>query len=207
MAEYVMVRDLRVHAGIPNRPNLGIINTDAHTSLGLVFHRINALARWGKIKALYILAHGKAGFDAKPRTDDVHSYSAPGAVCMDAGGMGISLGAEGIRHANVNAWRAIRGKIDNIVVYSCGAADTQPGNEFSPADGRYLMGALAINTDAMVFAGTGIQHMARFGNLPHGRFILMGWRGALLRFSPGTGAAVHVPEHRLNFDFNEIMTR
>jgi hypothetical protein len=152
MAKFVMVRDLRVHAGIPNRPDLGIINTDAHTPLGSVFQGVNAYARYGQLKALFILAHGKAGFDAKPRTDGTASFEGPGAACKDAGGMGISLGGEGIRHYNVHLWSAIRGRAENIVIYACAAGDTQPGNEGTVADGKYLMGALALYTGANVFA-------------------------------------------------------
>jgi hypothetical protein len=207
MADYVMVHDRRVIAGIPARPNLGIVHTDQYTRVQTILQRVNAYARWGRIRALYILAHGKAGFNAKPRSDGFSSYEGPGAQCMDAGGMGVSLGAEGIRQHNVNAWIGIRGRVDNIVVYACGAADTQPGNEFTLADGRYLMGALALATGAFVYAGTGIQWRARYRNLPNGRFILEGWRGQLLCFDPDTGVSKQVLEKELEFDFNRIMRR
>jgi hypothetical protein len=207
MAEYVMVRDLRVHAGIPSRPNLGIINTDARTPLSWVFQRINAYARLGRIHALFVLAHGRAGFDAKPRTDGFTSYEGPGGVCKDAGGMGVSVGTEGIRHGNVEKWYAIRGKAENIVLYSCGAADTQPGNEFSLADGRYLMGALAICTGANVYAASAIQYFSKYKHLPNGRFILSDWRGVLYHFPPDGTAPKAVPGRSLAFDFNEVMAR
>jgi hypothetical protein len=47
---------------------------------------------------------------------------------MDAGGIGLQIGKEGVMHANVSMWRAIRDKVQMIVVYSCAAADTQSGN-------------------------------------------------------------------------------
>jgi hypothetical protein len=203
-----MVRDRRVlRGGIPDRPGLGIVNTDAYTPLREVFHRINAFARWGRLKAVFILAHGKAGFDAHPRTDGLQSYEGPGGVCKDAGGMGVSLGAEGIRHGNVGLWTAVRGHIENIVLYSCAAADTQPGNEGTLADGRYLMGALAIHSGAQVYASNSIQWFHTYRNLAHGRFIHAEWSGDLLAFSPSDGRGRPVRRKSLAFDFSTVMAR
>ena len=70
----------------------------------------------GRINAMFVLCHGYAGVDRTAR------------VSMDAGGMGLQLGREGVMHTNVAAWRAISGTVDNIVVYACAAADTQPDN-------------------------------------------------------------------------------
>lgn len=52
---------------------------------------------------------------------------------------------------------AIRNKVQNIVVYACAAANTERNNEGTTSDGRYLMGALAIHTNASVFAADRIQ--------------------------------------------------
>jgi hypothetical protein len=204
MARFVMVRDRRVHnVGIPDRPGLGIINTDMYTPLSSVFGRISAYSRWGRLRALFILAHGKAGFNAHPQSDGLSSSVGPGGMSMDAGGMGISLAAEGVRHYNVGRWTAIRGRVENIVVFSCAAADTQPGNEFTMADGRYLMGALAIHTGAFVYASNRIQYSSAYRDLSNGRFI-HSWTGQLLRFSPDTGtgdAAKRAP----SFDWDQVM--
>jgi hypothetical protein len=88
---------------------------------------------------------------------------------------------------------------------SCAAADTQPGNEGTLADGQYLMGALAIHTGANVFAATRIQWFHTYKDLDHGRFILNGWSGDLLRFSPTNGRATQVLEKSLTFEFSKVM--
>jgi hypothetical protein len=62
-----------------------------------------------------------------------------------------------VLHGNVAMWTAIKSKCDNIVVYACGAGDTQSGNEGTSADGEYLMGALALHTKANVYAADKIQ--------------------------------------------------
>jgi hypothetical protein len=204
MANFVVVRDFRLHAGVPNRPGLGIINTDERTPLSSVFQRINAYARWGRIKAIFILAHGKAGKDYRPRTDGTKSFSAPGVVCKDAGGMGVSVGAEGIRHYNVQLWSAIRGRAKNIVIYACAAADTQLGNEGTLADGKYLMGALALHTGATVFAATGVQYMRTYNNLCNGRFIHPKWSGQLFRFPPDGSPGKPIPPP-VSFEFDDVM--
>jgi hypothetical protein len=204
MASFVMVRDKRVHnLGIPNRAGLGIINTDAYTPLASVFGRIKGYSRWGRLRALFILGHGKAGFNAHPQSDGLSSSMGPGAVCMDAGGMGISLGVEGVRHYNVGMWSAIRGCAENIVVFSCAAADTQSGNEFTVADGHYLMGALAIHTGAFVYASNRIQYSSTYRGLSNGRFI-HSWTGQLLRFSPDTGASESL-RTAPSFDWDRVM--
>jgi hypothetical protein len=58
----------------------------------------------------------------------------------------LQLGREGLTHNNVNRWQYLRGDLTTIVVHSCGAADTQPENVGTNADGKYLMGALAISS-------------------------------------------------------------
>ena len=105
---------------------------------------------------MFVLCHGYAGVDKRAN------------VSADAGGMGLQLGKEGVRHSNVSMWRSIRGKVRNIVVMACAAGDTEPGNVGSTADGRYLMGALAIHAGADIFASNRIQWYFTFRNLTHG---------------------------------------
>ncbi|HVN21137.1 MAG TPA: hypothetical protein VMU05_20290 [Dongiaceae bacterium] len=192
MANYVALRDRRLQGGVPNRPRLTIINTDENTSLRSAFAQINAAARTGRINTLFILCHGFAGENTR------------GAVCMDAGGMGLLLGKENMLHGNVSMWRAIANKIDNIVVYACGAGDTQPGNEGTTADGKYLMGALAIHTNASVFAADKIQWYSTFQNSPHGRFDFGDWEGTLWDFPP-TGTAA-TPVLSAPVEFADVMS-
>jgi hypothetical protein len=203
--KFVMIHDRRVPGGIPARPDLGIINTDEMTRLHFVFARIHRSARQAPIHTMYILAHGTGGIDAKPAQDEVHSYMRPGGVCLDAGGMGVKLAAEGIRHYNVQMWREIRGRVGYIVLFSCAAADTQPGNKGTVADGQYLMGALAIHTGATVYASNRIQYYSRWHNLAHGRFQHPAWQGTLFEFSPTNGSGKRVKANRAPVEFAQVM--
>lgn len=109
------------------------------------FTLIRTLKQLDGEQRLFILCHGYAGASER------------GEVCGDFGSMGLQLGADDVLSENVMLWRAIRGCVSRIVVYSCGAADTQPENRGSSADGKYLMGALAIHAQAPVYAADRIQ--------------------------------------------------
>ncbi len=173
MPGYVALWDARLQGGIPTRPNLTIVNTDGNTPLSSAFAQISGAARsnGGKIKTMFVLCHGYAGENTRA------------AVCMDAGGMGLQLGKENVLHANVAMWNAIKDTVTNVVVYACAASDTQAGNEGTTADGRYLMGAMAIYTNAMVYAADKIQ----WYNVNNGAFDFGAWEGKLWQFPP-TGA-------------------
>jgi hypothetical protein len=172
MATYLALRDRRLEGGVPYRSHLAIVNTDASTPLNQAFTKIRAAGGRSKIHSMFILCHGYAGANARAR------------VSCDAGGMGLQLGREGMLHGNVARWTSIVDKVENIVVYSCAAADTQPGNEGTTADGRYLMGALAIHTNANVFAADRIQWYHTLRGLSNGRFEFGDWEGQLMHFPP-----------------------
>ncbi|HUF03856.1 MAG TPA: hypothetical protein VMM38_06740 [Aridibacter sp.] len=129
----------------------------------------------GKLHTIYILCHGYAGNNNNAR------------MSMDAGGMGPQLGQEDVLHNNVNMWDAIKDKTDNIVVDSCAASNTEAGNEGTTADGKYLMGALAIHANTTVYASDWIQWYNP-NNYDFGR-----WEGELWEFpasgAPGTRAS------------------
>jgi len=170
---YLVLRDRRVKGGVPARRGLYIANTDGSTPLRNAFSQINAAARAsGKLRAMFILCHGYAGVNKRAR------------VCMDAGGMGLQLGRENLLHHNVSMWTSIQNKVENIIIYACAAANTERGNEGTNADGRYLMGALAIYTNAHVFAADRIQWCSTYKGLSNGRFEFGQWEGQLLHFSP-----------------------
>ena len=117
-----------------------------------------------------MLCHGYAGENARKK------------VCMDAGGMGLQLGSEGLMHSNVSLWKSIYNKVQNIVIYSCAASNTEHGDEGSTADGRYLMGALATYTNASVYAADRIQWYIKDkidNNIDFGD-----WEGTLWCFTP-----------------------
>jgi hypothetical protein len=193
MPKYVVLRDRRLKGGVPARPNLGIINTDENSSLILAFSAIKAMASdVGRIKAMFIFCHGYAGVDVRRR------------VCADAGGRGLALGREKVNHQNVVLWRAIVNKVENIVVYACAAADTQGRNAGTDADGRYLMGALAIHTRATVYAADRIQLYGTYRNFDNGRFEWGDWEGRVWRFYPSGAPGRPVPGPPL--EFSDVMT-
>jgi hypothetical protein len=169
MSAYIALHDRRLSGGVPTHRHLHTINTSKHTALATVFNQINWISRHaGPVNTLFILCHGYAGLNDRA------------GVCMDAGGMGLQLGRENVLHSNVARWTAIRKRVQNIVVYSCAASNTERGNEGSTADGRYLMGALAIHTSASVFAADRIQwYQTKNGNIDFGA-----WEGQLWQFPP-----------------------
>jgi hypothetical protein len=83
--KYMAIHDRRLRGGVPARPHLAIQNTDASTPLRTVFNHINHYAASAKIHSLFILCHGYAG--ANKRLN----------ISLDAGGMGLQLGREGLR--------------------------------------------------------------------------------------------------------------
>ena len=192
MGTYVAIHDRRLAGGVPERKGLTVINTNAHTQLREAFGGINYAARKkGPVDALFVLCHGYAGYN-----DNAN-------VSMDAGGMGLKLGQEGVVHENVAMWKAIANHVKIIVVYSCAAANTEPGNEGTGADGRYLIGALAIHTKAKVYAADRIQWYGKFNNLKHGRFEWGNWEGTLYEFTPNGNSPTMVA--RAPIEFADVM--
>jgi hypothetical protein len=113
------------------------------------------------------------------------------------------LGKGGVRHSNVAAWIAIRNVVQNIVVYACSAAETQAGYGGTANDGKYLMGALALHTQATVYAGDVDQYarssrVGEKGPLEFGK-----WEGQLWRFRPDGCAGV--PVSKAPVEYNEML--
>ena len=177
MLENAILRDKRLVGSLPTFADwILTIDLNATTPLANAFSSISSRARTngGKLTNIFILCHGFAG-------------SNPNAgMSMDAGGSGLQLGRENVTHSNVALWENIKNKAENIVVYSCAAGNTESGNEGTRFDGQYLMGALAIHTNATVYAANRIQWYNRrnynFGN----------WEGQLYRFPPDGSSPVAV---------------
>jgi hypothetical protein len=191
---YLALHDRRLQGGVPARPRLYIVNTDGSTPLAAAFREINSTVRWaGRIHTMFILCHGYAGENTRAQ------------MSMDAGGMGLELGREDVLHTNVGRWIAIRGRVDNIVVYSCAAANTERGNEATEADGKYLMGALAIHTNANVFAADRIQWYGTWQNKATGAFDWGAWEGKLWYFPPSGVPPTRVLG-RAPVEFSDVLT-
>lgn len=180
MGKSIILHDRRLAGAAPISRETTTIRLDAATPIAQVFSAIKTLVRLDGVQNLYILCHGYAG------------QSARGQVCADMGGEGLELGREGLMHANVARWGAIRGDVENIVVHSCGAADTQPENVGTNADGKYLMGSLAIHANATVYAGDRIQWYAgSTATIDFGH-----WEGTLWKFAP-SGSFAPAPGNRV----------
>lgn len=192
MANYLTLRDRRLSGGVPARKHLFIVNTNASMPLRDAFSRIRTAARvGGKLNSIFIMCHGYAGSNPNAQTS------------CDAGGMGLQLGREDVLHSNVSLWEAIKNSAENIVVYSCAAANTEPGNRGTTADGQYLMGALAIHTNAHVFAADRIQWYSTHNNLANGRYDFGAWEGRLWHFPPSGSSPNSVS--RPPVEFSDVM--
>jgi hypothetical protein len=173
MFEYLILRDRRLSGSLPFLTSLTItFNLDATVPLRNAFSRVDTSfsLNGGKLHTIFILCHGFAGTNPSAQ------------MSMDAGGMGLQLGRENVLHGNVNLWESIKDKTSNIVVYSCAASNTEAGNEGSTADGKYLMGALAIHTNATVYAADRIQWYQTTD------YDFGAWEGQLWQFPPSGGS-------------------
>lgn len=187
MGKSIILHDRRLAGSAPIGRGITTIRLDGSTPLTQAFSVIKTLVRLDGEQNLYILCHGYAG------------RSKRGLVCGDMGGEGLELGREGVMHTNVSRWTAIRGDVANIVVHSCGAADTQVENVGSNADGKYLMGALALHTGAMVYAGDRIQwYMGSTGTINFGK-----WEGTLWKFEP-SGSFAPAPGNRVPLELLQV---
>lgn len=189
MAKHVILHDRRLQGSAPIGRGLTTIELDKARSLFSAFPIISTLGRLDGAQGLFILCHGFAGINQRAQ------------LCADMGGMGLELGREGVFHSNVAWWSALRGAVSTIVVYSCGAADTQPENTGTSADGKYLMGALAIHTQATVYAADRIQWYTT-GFSPNGTFNFGRWEGTLWRFEP-SGAFTPALGNRVPLELGE----
>ena len=165
----LILRDTRLSGTLPLLTSIAITHELSATKpLRSAFNRVNLATQLnsGPLDSLFVLCHGFAGSNDRA------------GVSMDAGGMGLQLGQENVFHRNVNMWEAIKDKVRNIVVYACAASNTEDGNEGTTADGRYLMGALAIHTNANVYAADRIQWYNT------NNFNFGAWEGQLWKFEP-----------------------
>src|SRR5438093_730178 len=123
---------------------------------------------------MFVLCHGKSKWVQNDR-DMISERSGSG---------GLTLGKEMVLQENVQLWRAIHGKVANMVVYSCRAAAQPHLGPDALSDGRYLMGALAIHSGSIVYASDEIQWYSQYHGLAHGRMDIRSWQGTLWAFRP-----------------------
>jgi hypothetical protein len=111
------------------------------------------------------------------------------------GGFGIALGS-GINRRNIHLTRKLLGKVSNIYLYVCGAAQNIPDNleydmgksSVNPdyvTNNRQICFDMAAYTEAHVYASNALQNFSRsyFFN----RFDFGAWEGTVEKFSPYGG--------------------
>jgi hypothetical protein len=101
------------------------------------------------------------------------------------GGFGLQLGAENLTFTTVPCFRALRGLVNVIVLFSCAAADVAPGANHTSGDGAWLCTQLAVITQARVVASSATQLYTYGGGLFSVSPIDFGkWEGDVFEFSP-----------------------
>jgi hypothetical protein len=157
--------------------------TDLDGSIGWIAHYAETQ---GGLDELIIMCHGMEGnFDLSKQASTMKAV----------GGLGLQICKQGLNIGNVNKvekWLPDRkdpttALIQRVIIYSCAAAETGPGNVGTWGDGMRFMGYFAMNSGAFVVAGRDAQgytgandkQLIDFGD----------WEGPVYLFSPVDGKA------------------
>lgn len=186
-----------------------VIRVGASTEIRQAFDKValHAFARGG-LDDLLICCHG---FEALFEDYD-------GQLSFMSGGFGLELCAENLSLANVGVTAVLRSippevpLVKRIVVFSCAAADTHRLTKNLGADGKRLMGAMALMTGARVVASTATQYyhlipsvaqsLRSAGGEDDWRIDLGEWEGDVFEFSPIDGSARKLkPDQHPRFAF------
>jgi hypothetical protein len=169
-----------------------IVHVDGSVPLGGALSRVgNHANSRGGLSTLSIMCHGFMR---------VHESASAGQSVM-AGGGGLQLCRENLALVNVSRLAALDGFVRKIVVYACGAADTQPEAIGTRYDGRRLFGEMAIHTNAVVLAADVTQYYRYRRNAsPNATTAVIdfrGWEGNLWRFEPSGAPPVVVQSNAI----------
>jgi hypothetical protein len=186
-----------------------VIRVGASTEIRQAFDKValHAFARGG-LDDLLICSHG---FEALFEDYD-------GQLSFMSGGFGLELCAENLSLANVGVTAVLRSippevpLVKRIVVFSCAAADTHRLTKDLGADGKRLMGAMALMTGARVVASTATQFFDRIPSMAQSlrsaggkddwRIDYGEWEGDVFEFSPADGSARKLkPDQHPRFAF------
>jgi hypothetical protein len=186
-----------------------VIRVGASTEIRQAFDKValHAFARGG-LDDLLICCHG---FEALFEDYD-------GQLSFMSGGFGLELCAENLSLANVGVTAVLRSippevpLVKRIVVFSCAAADTHRLTKNLGADGKRLMGAMALMTGARVVASTATQYyhlipsvaqsLRSAGGEDDWRIDYGEWEGDVFEFSPADGSARKLkPDQHPRFAF------
>ena len=188
MPNQILVHDDRLEGPTPRIAERTYTVGNHITTSNLVSWVANDALRMGGCHRLIILCHGYVSHH-----DTVARQSMPHTT----GGLGLQLCRENLNLNNVSLTRAWTGKIDNIIVFACGAAHQSTSGD--PAyDGTRFCGELALHSGATVYAGEELQ-LYYHGRRPPDIFQrILGqegtpymefrdWEGQVFAFSPETG--------------------
>jgi len=208
MARRLVLLDFRLTGMVTD--GIGeVIRVGAGTDIRKAFNKIAARAvGLGGLDDLLICCHG---FEAL-----VEDYD--GQFSFMSGGFGLQLCAENLTRANVGVTAVLKADppllplVQRIVVFSCAAADTHRLTKALGADGKRLMGALALTTGARVVASTATQRYSLIpgvaqslrsaGGQNDWRIDFGEWEGDVYEFSPDDGSARRLkPDQHPRFAF------
>jgi hypothetical protein len=167
----IIVHDKRLLGVSPKTTGSRVVlDIDENTSLDAVLTLLSFFSSnnkgYGKIM---VMAHGFE--DAKNKR----------------GGLGMQLGKENLGVHNVQKWNTLKGKVKEIILYSCAVADVQIGksNEAVEGNGVYFCSQLAFYSGATVTASMNTQYYDNGEGIIWDSEIDFGdWEGIVLVFSP-----------------------
>jgi hypothetical protein len=167
----IIVHDKRLEGVSPKSTGSRVVlDIDQNTSLDSV---LTLLAFFSKnnpgYKKIMIMAHGYE--DAK----------------TSRGGLGMQLGKEDLGVHNVQKWNVLKGKVKEIILYSCAVAGVQVGksNKATEGNGIYFCTQLAFYSGATVTASMNTQYYDNGVGIIWDSEIDFGdWEGVVLTFYP-----------------------
>lgn len=167
----LLLHDLRVKGHSPTGLSQATMHVYPSTPIDYIITWIKSKAsKNGRVAPLSILAHG---------AENNHGE----------GGYGIRLGKEGINDYYVYMWNVLKGKIDTIVLYSCGAANKADHVSWDGGgDGADLCSQLAFYSGANVIASTATQYYER--SWWDDEIDLGDWEGMVLMYDPRGGCEI-----------------
>jgi hypothetical protein len=205
MARRLVLLDFRLTGMVSS--DIGTVQqVSVRTPIKDAFDQVAAHARKaGGLDDLLICCHGFEGV--------LEDFD--GEVSFVSGGFGLELCQENLTLSNAAVVRSLHATpplVRRIVVFSCAAADSQRAARAYGADGKRLMGEIALHSGARVVASTATQRYSMIPNISQWMFnagsqndwrIDFGdWEGAVFEFSPDDGSARQLkPAQHPRFDF------
>ncbi|GAB3642847.1 hypothetical protein [Spirosoma arcticum] len=181
MIPHAILHDMRLAGRAPgSRQGYRLYRTNGNVSLNWTLNHIkNDALEQGGIDVLHIYCHGYVG----GADDTVRQMS------VSFGGLGLELGRESLTFETTSKMRILKNTVSKIVVHACAAADSSGAHLDLFADGRRLMGEIALHSGAYVTAADQIQW---YTHSRSSRIDFGDWEGNVLMLSPDTGLPVLV---------------